>query len=121
MTSAAHLGLVSNDYNSDNSSKYDPSSDDENHTSYNKLQQLDIDDDEIGDCGSLTPQEPHRLSNKVSIFSEILPYNTSIKCVLYRFACNTTTFSNNYLHKIMERVNNHNSNASRTYRNVQHT
>lgn len=78
---SAHLGLVSNDYNSDNSSKFDPSSDEENHNSYKKLRQPDIDDDETpadwaeqeGDCRSLTSQEiTHLLSNKVSIFCKIL-------------------------------------------------
>lgn len=75
---SVHLGLVSNDYNSDNSSKYNQSSDEENHASYKKLQLPEIDDDETpadwaeqeGDCKSLTPQEiTHQLSNKVSIFS----------------------------------------------------
>lgn len=75
ISTSANQGLVSNDYNSDNSSKSDPSSDEE--SSYKKLHQPEIDDDETpadwaeqeGDCRSLTPQEiTHRLSNKVSIF-----------------------------------------------------
>lgn len=77
--------LVSNDYNSDSSSKYDPSDEEETHNSYNNLHQPEIDDDdwaeEEGDYESLTPQEiTHRLSNKVSTFFIFMPYK-SIKCV----------------------------------------
>lgn len=100
---SAKVGLVSYDYNSDHSSKYDPSSDEENQNSYKILHQPEIDDDETpadwaekeNDCRSLTAQEiSHRLSNQVSIFNKIMPYK-SIKCVFFRFAANTMTSSNN--------------------------
>lgn len=106
---ASIKGLVSNDYNSDNSSNYDPSSDEEN----DKLQPPQIDDDETpadwaeqGDYRSLTPQElRHHLSNKVSIFFKFWRTHP-FKSFLYRYAGNTTTSSNNYLGKIIDRPQN---------------
>lgn len=77
--------LVSNDYNSDSSSKYDLSDEEDTHNSYKNLQQPEIHEDdwaeEEGDYQSLAPQEKtHRLSNKVSTFVIFMPYK-SIKCI----------------------------------------